>query len=168
MKRLDKFSLLIETPEMGKEVKRIADKNGLNEANYSFCLNKEYDGVPNAIYFLGSGSNYMVDNKDNYPLITFDQFKQMFESKIIKWKVKNLQTKFAISEINSLVSDWDGIFKVGCNVEEELKSLGVLELWCEPIYEEVNTELDNLKSEAEQLKNQLDKVMNAINELDKK
>jgi hypothetical protein len=82
MKRLDKFSILIENEEMGREVKRIADKEGINVKGNLFCHNKFYYKYYKDNFEIGG---YNITS-DDYPLITFDQFKEMFEGEIIGYR----------------------------------------------------------------------------------
>jgi len=90
MKRLDKFSILIENEEMGREVKRIADKAGVNVKNYDFSYNLQSGHHRNlSTYFFEKGLFCItpkIELFDTYPLITFDQFKEMFEGEIIGYE----------------------------------------------------------------------------------
>lgn len=83
MKRLDKFSLLIENEEMGREVKRIANHAEINPARMDFDIIDSYYN------FKDKGFFKPCDEEPMYEAITFDQFKEMFEGEIIKWEPKN-------------------------------------------------------------------------------
>ena len=80
MKRLDKFSILIENEEMGREVKRIADKHKVNPACWSF-MNKI-----NRWYHFDNDRFYDWTDSPIHDVITFDQFKEMFEGEIIGYE----------------------------------------------------------------------------------
>jgi hypothetical protein len=90
MKRLDKFSILIENEEMGREVKRIADKAGVNVKNYDFSYNLQSGHHRNlSTYFFEKGLFCItpkIELFDTYQLITFDQFKEMFEGEIVGYE----------------------------------------------------------------------------------
>ena len=82
MKRLDKFSILIENEEMGREVKRISDKEGISRGYSMDNVDKHYS------FNIKDGGCLGIReiNGINYPLITFDQFKEMFEGEIIGYE----------------------------------------------------------------------------------
>ena len=82
MKRLDKFSILIENEEMGREVKSIADKEGISRGYSMDNVDKYYS------FNIKDGGCLGIReiNGINYPLITFDQFKEMFEGEIIGYE----------------------------------------------------------------------------------
>lgn len=133
MEKMQKFSILI-TDENRQEVKRIADKAGINKYNYKF-LNKSFNYY---IFSKGSFVDWDRSSLPNCPEITLSQFKAMFEPEereIIGYKVKDLKYKNPIWILSGF-NVWDGYIKVGTKRVELFKELGVLDLWFTPVFKE--------------------------------
>lgn len=127
MKRLDKFSILIENESMGKEVKRIADNAGVKSR---WCFH-----IINGYYHFDNNEFYTWAYEPIHHIITLSEFKQMFEPEIIGWKIKDIKYKNPICKLCGF-NVWDGYFKIGAKRIELFKELGVLDLWFDPIYKE--------------------------------
>lgn len=166
MKRLDKFSLLIENEEMGKEVKRIADKAGINKNRFNFMN-------PYFKYYSYYNSTFFDCNSiPVHPLITFDQFKAMFEPKIIGYKCPMDLYGGEVPKDSIYIKCYNISYyepKGVGDYENEMQIVmpaEIVETW-EPVYEEVNTELDNLKNEVYELIEKIKRSVKDLQELKK-
>lgn len=143
MKRLDKFSILIESEEMGKEVKRIADKAGLDFCRHSNkeCFTLKGNIFTHVNYYYRFYKDYFViggysTQGDEYPIITLSEFKQMFEPEIIGYECPMDLYGGAILKGDILVpvlcKDWY-VCKIRSNGYSVPKE--IVETW-KPIYKE--------------------------------
>jgi hypothetical protein len=133
MKRLDKFSILIENEEMGREVKRIANKYGINPYKYDF----EYEWG-----FVFEDGGFCKGHRPAIKMpntITFSQFKEMFEGEIEMWRPKHESYWAAIVKIAG--GDIDTLAKrfwPESDMHRKAIELGVLELWFNPVFKQTS------------------------------
>lgn len=135
--KLSKTNFWIKVEEKnGPAIIKFLETVAENQAHLEGINTEGYYGVENGLVTQANSLNISY-----YPVYTLEQAKLLIQGKIIGYKLKNHELAPKIRNLTNLSLDFN---KLETSVKDysvfihELKELDLLDLWFEPVYEEVN------------------------------